>query len=124
MLSLFLVEAPKQRSAGRMACRFAHTRTAGHLDADVPVNAAAIRLRVKDLFHSWICDADLDGQFDSGDLGEALTAGKYDDPALSATWRPADRRSVFRLRPEAAQLLIQERADRRHEFIRIRSMSS
>ena len=108
-----------------MACRFAHPRTAGHLNADVPVNAADVSLWVKDLFHNWICDADLDRQFDSGDLGEALTAGKYDDTvALSATWRTADRRSAFRLRPDMAQLLIEERVDWRHKVIGIRSMPS
>lgn len=59
------------------------------LNNDSLVDKADIRVWVKDLFGSWIGDADLDGAFTSGDLVAVLASGTYESGADSV-WTTGD----------------------------------
>jgi hypothetical protein len=59
------------------------------LNADALVNIADVNIWVKDLFHSWIGDANLDHQFNSSDLVVVLGAGRY-EADVAANWSTGD----------------------------------
>jgi hypothetical protein len=59
------------------------------LNGDSQVNEQDIGVWVKDLFNSWIGDANLDGQFTSSDLVDVLAAGLYEVDA-DAVWSTGD----------------------------------
>ncbi len=59
------------------------------LNADLAVNSDDVNVWVKDLFHSWIGDANLDGEFNSGDLVVVLSAGAY-EVDTDAVWSSGD----------------------------------
>jgi hypothetical protein len=59
------------------------------LNADALVNEADIGVWVKDLFNSWIGDADLDGEFNSSDLVTVLASGTY-EADVDAVWSTGD----------------------------------
>jgi hypothetical protein len=59
------------------------------LDADALVNSADVNVWVKDLFNSWIGDADLDGEFNSSDLVLVLASGTYESGGASV-WSTGD----------------------------------
>jgi hypothetical protein len=48
------------------------------LNGDLLVNDADVKVWVKDLFKSWIGDADLNHEFNSSDLVQVLASGKYE----------------------------------------------
>ena len=67
------------------------------LNGDGSVNHADHRVWVKDLAHTWYGDANLDGEFNSGDLIQVLSAGKYEaveydrrEGVIPATWSEGD----------------------------------
>jgi hypothetical protein len=53
------------------------------------VNGNDLTVWVKDLKHTWIGDADLNGEFNSGDLVGVFTVGKY-ETGSAATWTEGD----------------------------------
>jgi hypothetical protein len=59
------------------------------LNSDSLVNAADMTVWVKDLFNSWMGDANLDGQFNSGDLVSVLASGTY-EVAVASVWSTGD----------------------------------
>jgi hypothetical protein len=59
------------------------------LNADTLVNEADIVVWVKDLFVSWIGDADLNGEFNSTDLVAVLASGRY-EADMDSTWTTGD----------------------------------
>jgi hypothetical protein len=59
------------------------------LNADALVDAGDIKIWVGDLFHSWIGDANLDGQFNSTDLVSVLAAGTY-EVDVDSVWSTGD----------------------------------
>jgi hypothetical protein len=59
------------------------------LNADSLVNQADVEVWIKDLLHSWVGDADLNGQFDSSDLVSILAAGTY-EADVNAVWTTGD----------------------------------
>ncbi len=59
------------------------------LNADALVDQADIKVWVKDLFRGWIGDANLDGEFNSSDLVQVLSAGTYES-GLAAVWTTGD----------------------------------
>ncbi len=59
------------------------------LNNDASVNDSDINVWVKDLFHSWIGDANLDGEFNSGDLVAVLSSGTY-EADVDAVWSTGD----------------------------------
>jgi hypothetical protein len=59
------------------------------LNADALVNLEDVNLWVKDLFGSWIGDANLDHEFNSSDLVDVLAAGTY-EADVAATWSTGD----------------------------------
>jgi hypothetical protein len=59
------------------------------LNADSLVNQIDINVWVKDLRKSWIGDANVDGEFNSGDLVTLFTAGTYEQE-VSAVWSQGD----------------------------------
>lgn len=59
------------------------------LNKDQLVNAADINVWVKDLFKSWIGDANLDGEFNSGDLVTVLASGTY-ETSQPSVWSRGD----------------------------------
>ena len=61
------------------------------LDQDGRVGNADHLFWVKELKRTWIGDADLDGEFNSGDLITVFQAGKYEDSEpMNATWASGD----------------------------------
>jgi hypothetical protein len=48
------------------------------LNNDALVNEADVKLWIKDLFGSWVGDANLDNEFNSSDLVAVLASGKYE----------------------------------------------
>ena len=63
------------------------------LTEDDLVNVADIERWIKspDIFHSWIGDANLDGEFNTNDLVNVFQAGEYeDDEDLNSTWSTGD----------------------------------
>jgi len=59
------------------------------LNNDTFVDSADVQLWVRDLFYSWIGDANLDGVFDSFDLIEVLAASTY-EKEVPAVWTTGD----------------------------------
>jgi hypothetical protein len=59
------------------------------LNGDSLVNDADINIWVKQLFDSWIGDANLDREFNSTDLVEVLASGTY-EAAVDAVWTTGD----------------------------------
>jgi hypothetical protein len=59
------------------------------LNADNQVDVNDVNVWVKDLFQSWIGDANLDGQFNSTDLVNVLASGTYEADVTSA-WTSGD----------------------------------
>jgi hypothetical protein len=59
------------------------------LNQDVLVNNLDINVWIKDLFRSWIGDANLDNEFNSSDLVAVLAAGTY-EADVAATWSTGD----------------------------------
>ena len=53
------------------------------------MNGDDIGVWVGDLFNSWIGDANLDGEFNSGDLVVVLSAGTY-EADVDAVWSTGD----------------------------------
>jgi hypothetical protein len=49
------------------------------MNGDGSVNPEDHRVWVKDLKHTWYGDANLDGEFNSGDLVNVFQAGQYED---------------------------------------------
>jgi hypothetical protein len=59
------------------------------LNADALVDEADIKVWVKDLFGSWIGDADLNREFTSSDLVVVLASGTY-EAAVDSVWTTGD----------------------------------
>ena len=59
------------------------------LNNDTLINEGDIRVWIKDLFGSWMGDANLDGEFSSGDLVVVLASGTYEVDA-NAVWTSGD----------------------------------
>ena len=59
------------------------------LNGDAFVNEADVSVWMKDLFHSWIGDANLDKEFSSDDFVQAFSAGKY-EAQQAAVWSEGD----------------------------------
>jgi hypothetical protein len=59
------------------------------LDNDSLVNEADVAVWVKDLFGSWIGDANLDGEFNSSDLIDVLATGTY-EVDVDSVWSQGD----------------------------------
>ena len=59
------------------------------LNADSLVNEGDVTVWVKDLFKSWIGDANLDGEFNSGDLVVVLSSGTY-EADVDSVWTTGD----------------------------------
>jgi hypothetical protein len=59
------------------------------LNADSAVNEADVRVWVKELFGSWIGDANLDKEFNSSDLVSVLASGTY-EADVAAVWSTGD----------------------------------
>jgi hypothetical protein len=61
------------------------------LNADKVVNKLDVNVWVKDLAETWIGDANVDGEFNSGDLVATFQAGKYEDAIEdNSTWDTGD----------------------------------
>ncbi|MEZ6120227.1 MAG: hypothetical protein R3C28_27150 [Pirellulaceae bacterium] len=59
------------------------------LTDDALVNANDLTFWIKDLKNSWIGDANLDGEFNSGDFVQVFTAGKFEQQ-VEANWADGD----------------------------------
>jgi hypothetical protein len=59
------------------------------LNADSLVDLSDVTIWVKDLFKSWIGDADLNGEFNSSDLVQVLASGTY-EVDVPSTWSGGD----------------------------------
>jgi MYXO-CTERM domain-containing protein len=59
------------------------------LNVDALVNDGDVNVWIKDLFNSWIGDADLNGEFNSSDLIQVLASGTYETDTPSA-WTSGD----------------------------------
>jgi MYXO-CTERM domain-containing protein len=59
------------------------------LNSDALVDSADIGVWVKDLFNSWIGDANLDGEFNSSDLVGVLASGTY-EANVASVWSTGD----------------------------------
>ena len=59
------------------------------LNNDALVNSDDVTVWVKDLFNSWIGDANLDGQFNSADLVVVLASGTYES-GMTSVWTSGD----------------------------------
>jgi hypothetical protein len=59
------------------------------LNGDALINQDDIQVWVKDLFNSWIGDANLDGEFNSSDLVTVLASGTY-EADVNAVWTTGD----------------------------------
>jgi hypothetical protein len=66
------------------------TNPAGYdLNNDALVNTGDVTVWVKDLFNSWIGDANLDGEFNSSDLVSVLASGAY-EADVDSVWSTGD----------------------------------
>ena len=66
------------------------TNPAGYdLNGDSVVNGDDATYWVRDLYNSWVGDADLNGEFNSGDLVVVLSAGTYEND-VDAVWSSGD----------------------------------
>ena len=59
------------------------------LNDDAKVNATDVNIWVKDLKKTWVGDANLDFEFNSGDFVQVFTAGKYEQQ-VDAVWAEGD----------------------------------
>jgi hypothetical protein len=59
------------------------------LNADALVDDADINVWIKDLFRSWVGDADLNGEFNSSDLVAVLASGTY-EVDIESLWSSGD----------------------------------
>lgn len=59
------------------------------LTGDGAVDSADLNRWIKDIRKTWIGDANLDGEFNSGDFVAAFTSGKFETPQ-AATWSEGD----------------------------------
>jgi hypothetical protein len=59
------------------------------LNSDALVNEADIGVWINDLFNSWVGDANLDGEFNSGDLVSVLASGTY-EADVDSVWETGD----------------------------------
>jgi hypothetical protein len=59
------------------------------LNADTLVNDADVNFWIRDLFHSWVGDADLNREFNSSDLVVVLASGTY-EADMAAVWTTGD----------------------------------
>jgi hypothetical protein len=59
------------------------------LNSDALVNEADVGVWIKDLFNSWIGDADLDGMFTTSDLVAVLASGTY-EADVDSVWTTGD----------------------------------
>lgn len=59
------------------------------LTGDDLVDAADVKTWIKDLKTSWLGDANVDGEFNSGDLVQVFAGGKYEQEA-AANWEQGD----------------------------------
>ncbi len=59
------------------------------LNGDAAVNQDDVKFWIGDLKNSWVGDANLDGEFNSGDLVAVLSAGKYESD-VDAEWSTGD----------------------------------
>jgi hypothetical protein len=59
------------------------------LNSDALVNDGDVNVWVKDLFNSWIGDANLDGEFNSTDLVDVLASGTY-EADVPSVWTSGD----------------------------------
>jgi hypothetical protein len=59
------------------------------LDGSGKINASDLDMMVEDVFGTWYGDADLDGEFNTGDLVQVLGAGKYERQEY-AGWAEGD----------------------------------
>src|SRR5690606_11142952 len=59
------------------------------LNSDALVNDADVRVWIRDLFNSWVGDADLNGEFNSTDLVAVLASGAY-EADVASVWSTGD----------------------------------
>ena len=59
------------------------------LNNDAQVDGADVQVWIKDLYKSWVGDANLDGEFNSGDLVTVLASGTY-EADVDAVWSTGD----------------------------------
>jgi hypothetical protein len=59
------------------------------LNADALVDSADIGVWIHDLFNTWIGDADLNGEFNTGDLVSVLASGTY-EADVASVWSTGD----------------------------------
>jgi hypothetical protein len=59
------------------------------LNADALVNDADVAFWIRDLFNSWVGDADLNGEFNSTDLVNVLASGTY-EVDVASVWTSGD----------------------------------
>jgi hypothetical protein len=59
------------------------------LNSDAAVNEADVKFWIKDLFGSWVGDANLDKQFNSSDLVTVLATGTY-EAEVDSVWSSGD----------------------------------
>jgi hypothetical protein len=59
------------------------------LNSDALVDEGDVRVWIKDLFNSWVGDANLDGEFNSSDLVTVLATGTY-EADVAAVWTTGD----------------------------------
>jgi hypothetical protein len=59
------------------------------LNSDALVNEADVKFWIKDLYGSWVGDANLDNEFNSSDLVTVLASGKY-EVNENSTWSSGD----------------------------------
>ena len=60
------------------------------LNGDSLINENDIRYWIKDLYHSWIGDSNLDHEFNSSDLVNVLASGKYEGGGFDSVWTTGD----------------------------------
>ena len=59
------------------------------LNADALVNEDDVKVWIKDLYKSWVGDADLNREFNSSDLVAVLAAGTY-ETGVASVWSTGD----------------------------------
>jgi CubicO group peptidase (beta-lactamase class C family) len=65
------------------------TRSYFDLNGDRRVDPSDLKMWIEDLSHTWYGDANLDGEFDTGDLVQVSGAGKYETSEY-ASWSEGD----------------------------------
>ncbi len=77
------IDALTQQAAGGM------NDVTYDLNADSVVDTADVNVWIKDLYNSWVGDADLDHEFNSSDLVKVLSAGTYEID-VESVWSQGD----------------------------------